>query len=71
LIASRELRISTNEGMRAACWFNAAVAHFNIGASDQARAYAEKVLEDERFGTRARDIVSRLHTARSRKSPQD
>ena len=64
LIASRELRIATNEGMRAACWFNAAVAHFNIGASDQARAYAEKVLEDERFGTRARDIVSRLGPSR-------
>ena len=30
MVASRELRIATNEGMRAACWFNAAVAHFNI-----------------------------------------
>jgi tetratricopeptide (TPR) repeat protein len=64
LIASRELRIATNEGMRAACWFNAAVAHFNLGASDQALAYAEKVLDDERFGTRARDMVSRLRPSR-------
>jgi tetratricopeptide (TPR) repeat protein len=64
LIASRMLRIATNEGMRAACWFNAAVAHFNSGASDQARVYAEKVLADERFGARARDIVSRLGPSR-------
>jgi tetratricopeptide (TPR) repeat protein len=64
LIASRQLRISTNEGMRAACWFNAAVAHFNVGASDQARVYAEKVLDDERFGARARDLVSRLGPSR-------
>jgi hypothetical protein len=64
LIASRELRIATNKGMRAACWFNAAVAQFNIGANDEARAYAEKVLDDERFGTRARDIVSRLGPSR-------
>ena len=57
LIASRELRMSTNERMRAACWFNAAAAHFNVGARDQARVYAEKVLEDERFGERARELV--------------
>jgi tetratricopeptide (TPR) repeat protein len=64
LIASRELRITTNERMRAACWFNAAAANFNLGARDQARVYAEKVLEDERFGDRARELVSRLGPAR-------
>ncbi|MQA28226.1 MAG: tetratricopeptide repeat protein [Luteitalea sp.] len=64
LIASRELRISTNERMRAVCWFNAAAAHFNVGARDQARTHAEKVLEDERFGERARELVSRLESSR-------
>jgi tetratricopeptide (TPR) repeat protein len=64
LIASRELRISTNERMRAACWFNAAAAHFNLGARDQARTYAEKVLDDERFGERARELVARLRSSR-------
>ena len=64
LIASRELRISTNQGMRAACWFNAAAAHFNLGARDQARVYAEKVLDDQRFGARARDLLSRLGPSR-------
>jgi tetratricopeptide (TPR) repeat protein len=64
LIASRELRISTNERMRAACWFNAAAAHFNAGTKDMARTYAEKVMDDERFGERARDLVSRLASDR-------
>jgi tetratricopeptide (TPR) repeat protein len=60
LIANRELQISVNGRMRAACWFNAAAAHFNTGARDQARPYAEKVMDDERFGVRARDLLSRL-----------
>jgi tetratricopeptide (TPR) repeat protein len=64
LIASRTLRLSANDRMRAACWFNAAAAHFNVGARDEARVYAEKLLEDERFGARARDLVSRLGPAR-------
>ena len=50
--------------MRAACWFNAAAAHFNVGARDQARVYAEKVVDDERFGDRARDLMSRLGPSR-------
>jgi tetratricopeptide (TPR) repeat protein len=60
LIANRELQISLNAGMRAACWFNAAAAHFNTGAREQARLYAEKIVDDERFGNRARDLLSRL-----------
>jgi tetratricopeptide (TPR) repeat protein len=64
LIASRELRIATNERMRAACWFNAAAALFNVGERDRARVYAEKVVEDDRFGERARDLMSRLGSER-------
>jgi tetratricopeptide (TPR) repeat protein len=60
LIANRELQISLNARMRAACWFNAAAAHFNSGARDQARLYAEKIVDDDRFGERARDLLSRL-----------
>jgi tetratricopeptide (TPR) repeat protein len=60
LIANRELQISLNARMRAACWFNAAAAYFNVGAWDQARLHAEKIVDDDRFGERARDLLSRL-----------
>ena len=60
LAGTRADQIRTNAGMRAACWFNAAAAHFNIGAHDEARAFAEKVVDDDRFGDRARDLLARL-----------
>jgi tetratricopeptide (TPR) repeat protein len=60
LIARRAEQISTNARMRAACWFNAAAAHFNLGEKDDARLYAQKVAGDERFGDRARDLLARL-----------
>jgi tetratricopeptide (TPR) repeat protein len=60
LTARRADQISTNARMRAACWFNAAAAHFNLGERDDARLYAQKVAGDERFGDRARDMLARL-----------
>ena len=60
LIARRSEQIATNARMRAACWFNAAAALFNLGARDDARLYAQKVAGDERFGERARDLIARL-----------
>jgi tetratricopeptide (TPR) repeat protein len=60
LVAARAQQIEANAGMRAACWFNAAAAHFNLGAGEEARVFAEKVVEDDRFGARARNLLSRL-----------
>ena len=46
--------------MRATCWFNAAVANFNLSRPEESRRYAEKVAADEMFGERARDLMARL-----------
>jgi tetratricopeptide (TPR) repeat protein len=59
-IARREETIANNARMRAACWFNAAVASFNLKRPDDARKYGEKVADDERFGERVRELLSRL-----------
>jgi len=59
-IARREQQIVTAIRMRATCWFNAAVANFNLSKSAEARRFAEKVNNDEQFGERARDLLTRL-----------
>ena len=46
--------------MRATCWFNGAVASFNLSKKDEAREFAEKVIDDEQFGDRARQLLARL-----------
>ena len=46
--------------MTATSWFNIAVSYFNLSRKDEAREYAEKVADDEQFGERARDLLSRL-----------
>ena len=59
-VAKREQQIAANARMRANAWFNAAAASFNLGKSADARAFAEKVLDDLQFGERARDLIARL-----------
>jgi tetratricopeptide (TPR) repeat protein len=60
-IAARRQQIASAGRMRATCWFNAAVANFNLSKPDESRRYAEKVAADEQFGERARDLMARLH----------
>jgi tetratricopeptide (TPR) repeat protein len=59
-IARREQQVATAARMRATCWFNAAVADFNLSKPEDARRFAEKVETDEQFGVRARDLLVRL-----------
>ncbi len=59
-IARREQQIASAVRMRATCWFNAAVASFNLSRPAEARRFAEKVSDDEQFGERARDLLARL-----------
>jgi hypothetical protein len=35
-------------------WLNLAANYFNVGRSTDARSFAEKVIDDEQFGARAR-----------------
>src|SRR5262245_30503643 len=59
-IAKREQNIATGRRWMATSWFNTAVAYYNLSRPADARPYAEKVADDEQFGTRARDLLSRL-----------
>jgi hypothetical protein len=59
-IARREAQIAGAARMLATSWFNLAVASFNLGSKDEARQYAERVVGDEQFAERARDILKRL-----------
>jgi tetratricopeptide (TPR) repeat protein len=58
--ARRQQQIASAVRMRATCWFNAAVANFNLSKPDEARRYAEKVADDEQFGERARALTARI-----------
>jgi hypothetical protein len=60
-VARREEQIAAAGRMLAASWFNSAVAYFNLHQPEAARAFAERVIDDERFGARAREIVQRLN----------
>ena len=59
-IARREQYIATCRRQMATSFFNVAVASFNLQRTADARAYAEKVLDDEQFGERAKEILSRI-----------
>jgi tetratricopeptide (TPR) repeat protein len=63
-IAKREQAIANNARMRATCWFNAAVASFNLKKTDDVRRYGEKVADDEQFGQRVKDLLARLRDDR-------
>src|SRR5262249_13860479 len=59
-IARREQSIATAGRWTVTAWFNTAVAYYNLSRPTDARAFAEKVVGDEQFGERARDLVARL-----------
>jgi hypothetical protein len=59
-IAKREQQIAAARRMLATSWFNTAVAYFSLSRTDEARRYAEKVVADDQFGERARDLLARL-----------
>lgn len=57
MIAGRERQIGNAIRMRASCWFNGAVANYNLGKKDAAKELAEKIADDEQFGERARQVL--------------
>lgn len=59
-IARRERDITGGRRMRAQAWFNAAVAYFSLARAAEARQYAERLVDDEQFGARAKEILARL-----------
>jgi tetratricopeptide (TPR) repeat protein len=59
-IARREQFIAKGRRMMATSWFDIAVAYYNLSRKVEARQFADKVANDEQFGERARDILSRL-----------
>ena len=59
-IARREQYIAKGRRYLATSWFDIAVAYYNLSRPAEARQYAEKVLDDEQFGDRAKEILTRL-----------
>jgi len=59
-IARRERDIANGRRLRATSWFNTAVACYHLSRQSDARQYAEKVIDDDEFGERAKEILSRL-----------
>jgi len=59
-IARREQFIAKGRRMMATSWFDIAVAYYNLSRKTEARQFADKVANDEQFGERAREILSRL-----------
>jgi tetratricopeptide (TPR) repeat protein len=59
-IARREAQIESANRMTANAWFNIAAAYFNLGRREEARPFAEKLVDDERLADRARDLLGRL-----------
>ena len=60
LIARREQQLASDARLRATAWFNAAAANFNLARADEARRFAEKVVDDVFYGERARSLIERL-----------
>ncbi len=59
-IARRRQYIANGRRQMATAWFDTAIAYYNLSRRDEARAFAEKVVDDEQFGVRARELLSRL-----------
>jgi tetratricopeptide (TPR) repeat protein len=59
-IAKRQQQIRSETRMRAASWYDAAAANYNLSRKDRARQFAEKLLDDEQYGDRARELIARL-----------
>jgi tetratricopeptide (TPR) repeat protein len=59
-IARRQQYIAKGRRQMATSWFDIAVACYNLSRKADAQQYAEKVVDDEQFGARARDLLTRL-----------
>jgi tetratricopeptide (TPR) repeat protein len=59
-IARRQQYIAKGRRQMATSWFDVAVACYNLSRKTEAQQYAEKVADDEQFGTRAKELLSRL-----------
>jgi tetratricopeptide (TPR) repeat protein len=59
-IARREQYIAKGRRYVATSWYDIAVAYFNLSKPAEARQYAERVVADEQFGDRAKEILARL-----------
>ena len=59
-VARREQYIAKGRRYLATSWYDIAVAYFNLSKPAEARQYAEKVVGDEQFGDRAKEILARL-----------
>ena len=59
-IAAREQQIASGIRMRANCWYNGAVANYNLAKKDVAREFAERVVDDEQLGERAKQLLAQL-----------
>jgi len=60
-MARREAEVAGDTRMRATAWFNASAAYFNLSRKDDARRFAEKLVGDQAFDARAREILDRLN----------
>ena len=59
-IARREQYIAKGRRQIATSYFDTAVACYNLSRKSEAQQYADKVVDDEQFGARAKEILSRL-----------
>jgi tetratricopeptide (TPR) repeat protein len=59
-IARREQYIAKGRRQIATSYFDTAVACYNLSRRSEAQQYAEKVADDDQFGARAKEILSRL-----------
>jgi tetratricopeptide (TPR) repeat protein len=59
-IERRRQWIAKGRRQMATSWFDTAVASYNLSRKADAQQYAEKVVDDEQFGARAKEILSRL-----------
>jgi hypothetical protein len=59
-IARREQYIAKGRRYLATSWFDIAVAYYILAKPAEARQFAEKVVDDEQFGERAKEILARL-----------
>lgn len=59
-VSKRQQQIRSDTRMRAASWFDAAAASYNLSRKDDAKRFAEKLLDDDQYGDRARDLIARL-----------
>ncbi|HXD74481.1 MAG TPA: hypothetical protein VN628_12125 [Vicinamibacterales bacterium] len=58
MIMSREQQVLNAIRMRASCWYNGAVANYNLQQKNEARELAQKIADDEEFGDRAKRLIS-------------